>query len=109
MNLLMRIKGSARPPGEPKQIRAIVTLEQLAPYPHAHSDDPFRVRGHDLLALLVADIVIFVLSNVVATNNDGGGTASGILWVIFLLGVLALIVLSIIALVQSRRSRHTGT
>jgi hypothetical protein len=53
-------------------------------------------------------VVIFVLSNVVATNNHGGGTASGILWVIFLLGFVALIVLSVVAAVQSMRSRRAG-
>jgi hypothetical protein len=61
------------------------------------------VTRRHLLALLAADVVIFVLSNVVSTNGHGGGTASEVLWVIFLLGVLTLIVLSIVALVQSRR------
>jgi hypothetical protein len=62
----------------------------------------------NLLYLLVADVVIFVLSNVVDTDNHGGGTASGILWVIFLIGVLALIVLCILAVVQSMRSRRAS-
>ncbi len=65
------------------------------------------VTSRILLALLAADVVIFVLSNVVATNDHGGGTASGILWVIFLIGVLALIVLGVVALVQSRRAPRT--
>jgi hypothetical protein len=62
----------------------------------------------NLLGLFGADVVIFVLSNVVATNNHGGGTASGILWVIFLIGFLALIVLCIVAVVQSARARRAG-
>lgn len=62
----------------------------------------------NLLGLFVADVVIFVLSNVVATNNHGGGTASGILWVIFLIGFLALIVFCVVAAVQSMRSRRAG-
>ncbi len=62
----------------------------------------------NLLGLFVADVVIFVLSNVVATNNHGGGTASGILWIIFLIGFVALIVLCIVAVVRSMRSRHTS-
>lgn len=61
----------------------------------------------NLIGLFVADVVIFVLSNVVATNNHGGGTASGILWVVFLIGFLALIVFGIIALVQSARARRS--
>jgi hypothetical protein len=62
----------------------------------------------NLLGLFVADVVIFVLSNVVATNNHGGGTASGILWVVFLIGFVALIVLCIVAVVQSMRSRRAS-
>lgn len=62
------------------------------------------ISRRNLIALAIADVVIFVLSNVVSTNGHGGGTASEVLWVIFLLGLLTLIVLSIIALVQSRRA-----
>ena len=66
------------------------------------------LRGRTLIALFVADVVIFVLSNVVATNNHGGGTASGILWVVFLIGFLALIVLCVVAAVRSMRSRRAS-
>jgi hypothetical protein len=66
------------------------------------------LNRRNLLGLFVADVVIFVLSNVVATNNHGGGTASGILWVIFLIGFLALIVLCVVAAVQSMRSRRAS-
>jgi hypothetical protein len=59
-----------------------------------------------LIAFLVALVVIFVLSNVVSETNAHPGTASNVLWVIFLIGVVALIVLSVIALVQ--RSRRTS-
>jgi len=57
----------------------------------------------NLIGLLVADVVIFVLSNVVAKNSSDPGIASNILWVIFLIGFVALIVLSVLALIQSRR------
>jgi len=57
----------------------------------------------NLIGLLVADVVIFVLSNVVAKNSSDPGIASNILWVIFLIGFVALIVLSVLALTQSRR------
>jgi len=56
-----------------------------------------------LIGLLVADVVIFVLSNVVAKNSSDPGIASNILWVIFLIGFVALIVLSVLALIRSRR------
>jgi len=61
------------------------------------------VSRRNLIALFVADVVIFVLSNVVANNSSHPGTASEILWFIFLLGILALIVLGIIAAVRSSR------
>jgi hypothetical protein len=57
----------------------------------------------NLIGLLVADVVIFVLSNVVVKNSSDPGIASNILWVIFLIGFVALIVLSVLALTQSRR------
>jgi len=57
----------------------------------------------NLIGLLVADVVIFVLSNVVAKNSSDPGIASNILWVIFLIGFVALIVLSVLALIRSRR------
>jgi hypothetical protein len=60
----------------------------------------------NLIALAVANVVIFVLSNVVAKNSRHPGTASEVLWVIFLLGVLALVVLGILAMVRRRRAAH---
>jgi hypothetical protein len=49
-----------------------------------------------------------VLSNVTSKSNSHPGTVSNVLWVVFLLGVLALIVLGVVALVQSARSRRTS-
>jgi low temperature requirement protein LtrA len=63
------------------------------------------LNRRNLLALLGVDVVLFVLSNVVAKNASHPGTASNVLWVAFLVGVLALIVLGLATLVQSRRSR----
>jgi hypothetical protein len=62
-----------------------------------------------LIALAVADVVIFVLSNVTIKSDKSPGTASNVLWVVFLLGVLLLIVLGGVALVQSARSRRAST
>jgi protein-S-isoprenylcysteine O-methyltransferase Ste14 len=57
----------------------------------------------NLLYLAVADVVVFVLSNVTSKSNSHPGTVSNVLWIVFLLGVLLLIVLGVVALVQSRR------
>jgi hypothetical protein len=66
------------------------------------------ISRRNLLALFVADVVIFVLSNVVAKNSSHPGTASEILWFVFLIGALALIALGIIAAIRSARSRRAG-
>ncbi len=63
----------------------------------------------NLVALLVADIVLFLLSNITSKSSSHPGTVSDILWVVFLIGALALIVLAIVALVQSARSRRAST
>jgi len=59
------------------------------------------------LALIGVEVVLFVLSNVTAKNSSHPGAASNILWILFLVGVVALIVLGLFALVRSRRSRAT--
>ena len=61
-----------------------------------------------MIALFVADVVIFVLSNVVTETSAHPGTASNILWVVFLIGFVALIVLCVVAGVQSMRSRRVS-
>ena len=66
------------------------------------------VRGRTLIALFVADVAIFVLSNVVTETSAHPGTASNILWVVFLIGFVALIVLCVVAAVQSMRSRRAS-
>jgi hypothetical protein len=62
------------------------------------------ISRRNLVALAIGDVVIFVISNVVAKNSSHPGTASEILWFIFLLGVLLLIILGVVALVRSRRA-----
>jgi zinc transporter ZupT len=62
----------------------------------------------NLLGLFVADVVIFVLSNVVTETNAHPGTASNVLWVVFLIGFVVLIVLCVLAAVQSMRSRRAS-
>jgi low temperature requirement protein LtrA len=59
----------------------------------------------NLIYLFVLDVVLFVLSNVTAKSNSHPGAASNVLWIACLIGVLALIVLGVATLVQSRRSR----
>lgn len=66
------------------------------------------VSRRTLIALFVADVVIFVLSNVTSKSSSYPGAVSNVLWVVFLLGVLALIVLGVVALVQSARSRRAS-
>ena len=67
------------------------------------------VSRRTLIALFVAEVVIFVLSNVTSKSSSHPGAVSNVLWVVFLLGVLALIVLGVVALVQSARSRRAST
>jgi hypothetical protein len=62
----------------------------------------------NLLVLLVVDVVLFVLSNVTSKSSSHPGTVSDILWGAFLIGVVVLIVLAIVALVQSARSRRAS-
>jgi len=58
-----------------------------------------------LIALAVTDVVLFVIANVSANSGASPGTVSNAVWVLFLLGFLSLVVLAVLALVQSRRSR----
>jgi hypothetical protein len=66
------------------------------------------INRRTLVALFVADVVIFLLSNVTSKSNSHPGTASDVLWVVFLAGTLALIVLGVVAAVRSARSRRAS-
>jgi uncharacterized membrane protein YdcZ (DUF606 family) len=63
----------------------------------------------NLIALLVVDVVLFVLAGVTSgKNSKHPGTVSNIFWWLFLIGVLALIVLCVVALVVRLRQRSTA-
>jgi hypothetical protein len=64
------------------------------------------LNRRNLLGLFVAEVVLFVLSNVTSKNSKHPGTVSNVLWVVFLVGALALIVLAVAALVRSARLRR---
>jgi choline-glycine betaine transporter len=66
------------------------------------------ITRRNLLGLFVADVVIFVLSNVTSKSNSHPGAVSNVLWVMFLIGALALIVLGIAAAIRSARSRRAS-
>jgi len=66
---------------------------------------PMALSRRNLIYLVVVDVVLFVLSNVTSKNASHPGTVSQVLWIAFLVGVLALIVLGVEALLRSRRSR----
>jgi hypothetical protein len=58
-----------------------------------------------LIALAIADVVLFVIANVTANSSSSPGTVSNVAWVLCLLGFFSLVVLAVLALAQSRRSR----
>ena len=57
----------------------------------------------NLIYLAVADVVLFVLAGVTSKSSSHPGTVSNVFWVVFLIGTGLLIVLAVVALVQSRR------
>ena len=59
----------------------------------------------NLLALFLVDVVLFVLANVFYHDGHTLNDISNIAWVAFLIGVVLLIVLGVMTLVRSRRSR----
>ena len=62
----------------------------------------------NLLYLFGVDVVLFVLANVTSgSNSKHPGTASNIFWYAFLIGLVALIVLGLTALVLRLRPRST--
>jgi hypothetical protein len=62
------------------------------------------LNRRNLIGLFVVDVVLFVIANVTAKNSSHPGTVSNVVWVLFLVGVLALIVLGVVTLVRSRRT-----
>jgi hypothetical protein len=57
----------------------------------------------NLIYLAVADVVLFLIANVLYSGGQVSRDISNVAWVAFLIGAVALIVLSVVALVQSRR------
>jgi protein-S-isoprenylcysteine O-methyltransferase Ste14 len=63
------------------------------------------LRRRNLIYLAVADALLFLLANVTSKSHSHPGTTSDVLWYAFLIGVLLLIVLGLVAVIQSRRTR----
>jgi|GEM_PF-2716279 len=55
------------------------------------------------IALVGADVVLFVLANLTAKNSSHPGTASNAFFVAFVIGAVLLIALAIATAVRSRR------
>lgn len=62
----------------------------------------------NLITLAVTDAVLFLIANVTSKSHNHPGAVSNVAWVVFVIGLLLLIVLGVIALIQSwRRGRAT--
>jgi hypothetical protein len=55
------------------------------------------------IGFVAADVVLFLLANVTAKNSSHPGTLSNVFFVAFVIGLALLIVLAVLATVQSRR------
>jgi protein-S-isoprenylcysteine O-methyltransferase Ste14 len=55
------------------------------------------------IGFVVADVVLFLLANATAKNSSHPGTLSNVFFVAFVIGLALLIVLAVLATVQSRR------
>ena len=55
------------------------------------------------ICFVAADVVLFLLANVTAKNSSHPGTLSNVFFVAFVIGLALLIVLAVLATVQSRR------
>jgi nitrate reductase gamma subunit len=65
------------------------------------------LRWRNIAVLFIVDDVLLVLSAVTQKNKHNAGTASDIFYVIFLIGVAALIAGLIAMWVRSSRSKRT--
>ena len=63
------------------------------------------ITRRNLISLAVLDAVLFLVANITSKSHSHPGTLSNIFWYAFLIGVVLLIVLVILALIQSRRPR----
>jgi choline-glycine betaine transporter len=64
-----------------------------------------QLSRRNMIALVVVDAVLFLLANVTAKSSSSPGTFSDVTWGIFLIGTALLIVLGLVSVVQSTRSR----
>jgi Kef-type K+ transport system membrane component KefB len=55
------------------------------------------------IVLVVADVLLFILANLTATNSSHPGTASNVFFTAFATGAVLLITLAIATVVRSRR------
>jgi choline-glycine betaine transporter len=63
------------------------------------------LKRRNLIYLAVADALLFLLANVTSKSHGHPGTASDVFWYVFLIGVLLLVVLGLVAVIQSFRTR----
>jgi protein-S-isoprenylcysteine O-methyltransferase Ste14 len=62
-------------------------------------------KRRNLIYLAVVDALLFLLANVTSKSHSHPGTTSNVFWYVFLIGVLLLVVLGLVAVIQSRRTR----
>jgi uncharacterized integral membrane protein len=55
------------------------------------------------IALVAADVILFVLANLTAASSSHPGTASNIFFVAFIVGAVLLIALAVVTIVKTRR------
>ena len=63
------------------------------------------LRRRNLLYLFVVDVVLFVLASALYNHGHVLRDISNVAWVAFLIGIVLLVVLGIVALLRSRRTR----
>lgn len=64
-----------------------------------------RLSRRAWIGFVVAEVVLFVLAGVTSKNSSHPGTVSNIFWGAFLIGAALLIVLVVVALIQSLRAK----
>jgi hypothetical protein len=117
----LQLEASARPlegPLDvPAQVANVLPEPALGPPPRLQSlAGPIEIGGvtlygaamvlkrRNLIYLAVADALLFLLANVTSKSSSHPGTTSNVFWYAFLVGVVLLVVLGLVALIQSRRT-----
>jgi membrane protein DedA with SNARE-associated domain len=65
---------------------------------------PTTFNRQTWIGFIAADVVLFVLANVTAKNSQHPGTASNILFTVFVIATMLLIAFAIVTAVRSRRA-----